>query len=196
MKFDAFTAGIDPGGLRTKKDIKLLICYILSNVNGFLTKEDLLTIIQENNLANYFEINDAFSELLENHNICENPKKKGTFTVTESGKMISTQLDSSLPISIRNKAISASINLLAKIKRESDNKVTIEKSENGYFVNFHISGGQMDLLFFRLFVPDILQANLVKNNFQESPELIYECMLALLTKNQDLVKSTLKNIKK
>ena len=195
MKFDAFTAGIDPGGLRSKKDIKLLICYILSNVNGFLTKDDLLTIMQENNLANYFEINDAFSELLENNNICENQKKKNTFTVTESGKMISTQLDSSLPISIRNKAISASINLLAKIKRESDNKVTIEKSDNGYFVNFNISGGEMDLLSFKLFVPDILQANLVKDNFQESPELVYECMLALLTKNQDLIKTTLKNIK-
>ena len=30
MKFDAFSAGITPGGLRSKNDIKLLICYILS----------------------------------------------------------------------------------------------------------------------------------------------------------------------
>ena len=128
MEYDAFSAGISPGGLRSKKDIKLLICYILSNVREALTKEDVLTIIQENNLANYFEINNAFSDLIENKNIYELPDNKNTYTVTESGKMISTQLNSYLPLSIRDKAISASINLLAKIKRESDNNVTIEKS--------------------------------------------------------------------
>lgn len=195
MEYDAFSAGISPGGLRSKKDIKLLICYILSNVNKALTKEDILTIIQENNLANYFEINNAFSDLIENNNICESSENKNTYTVTESGKMISTQLNSYLPLSIRDKAISASINLLAKIKRESDNKVTIDKCSNGYLVKFNISGGEMDLMSFTLFVPDKLQADLVKKNFQESPEKVYECMLALLTKNDDLIKETLKKLK-
>lgn len=196
MKYDAFSAGISPGGLRSRQEIKLLICYILSNVTGDLTKEDILTVIQENNLANYFEISNAFAELLEDKNICEKPDKKNVYTVTDSGKMISTQLDSALPITIRTKAISAAINLLAKIKREADNQVTIEKNENGYFVNFNISGGQVDLMTFKLFVPDKLQAELVKTNFQESPERVYECMLALLTKNDDLIKSTLDTIKK
>lgn len=195
MKSDAFSAGVTLGGLRSKKDIKLLICYILSNINGALTKEDILTIMQEHNLANYFEINNAISELLEDKNICENPDNKDTYIATETGKMISEQLDTSLPLSVRDKAISASINLLAKIKRESDNKVSIEQKGNGCFVHFNISGGEMDLMSFTLFVPDILQANLVKSNFQESPEKVYECMLALLTKNDDLIKSTLKNIK-
>lgn len=194
MKFDAFSAGVNPGGLRSKNDIKLLICYILASIKDPLSKEDIISILQNNNLANYFEASDSFSDLLENKNIMVSPTKPNFYTVTESGKLIATHLDSSLPISIREKALCAAINLMAKIKRETENTVNITKNKNGYSVKCNISGGEMDLLSFNLYVPDKLQAELVKENFQKKPGLIYECLLALLTKDKDLAKSAMKNI--
>lgn len=195
MGFDVLTAGVEPGGLRSKNDIKLLICYILSNIKCSLSKEDVVSIMQENNFANYFEANSAFSELIENENICIDPENPLLYKVTEIGKLVSAQLDTALPISIREKALCTTINLLAKLKRETENKVTITENVDGYFVNCNISGGDVDLLSFSLYVPDHLQADLVKHNFQERPEIIYECMLALLTKNNDLISSTLNNLK-
>ena len=39
MDFDAFTGGIAPGGLRSKSDIRILICYILKSVQAPLSGE-------------------------------------------------------------------------------------------------------------------------------------------------------------
>ncbi|MDQ5983669.1 MAG: hypothetical protein RUMPE_00693 [Eubacteriales bacterium SKADARSKE-1] len=194
MEFDVLTAGIEPGGLRSKNDIKLLICYILSNIKCSLSKEDVVSILQENNFANYFEANSAFSELIENENICKDPENSSLYKVTEIGRLVSAQLDTALPISIREKALCATINLLAKLKRETENKVTVTENADGYYVNCNISGGNIDLLSISLYVPDCLQADLVKHNFQERPELIYECTLALLTKDNDLINNILKSL--
>ena len=39
--FDAFTGGVEPGGLRSQSDIRLLICYMLASVQEPLSKEDI-----------------------------------------------------------------------------------------------------------------------------------------------------------
>ena len=33
MEFDAFSGGIEPGGLRNKGDIGILLCYMLDYLN-------------------------------------------------------------------------------------------------------------------------------------------------------------------
>lgn len=186
MDFDALTAGIEPGGLRTKSEIKLLICYMLTSAKTSLVKADIINIIQDNGLANYFEITDAFADLLENGNIaCEN-EKEDRFVITATGTMISSQLDISLPISVRERALSATINLLAKIKREQENRVRIQQTEQGYMVSCSVSGGDMDLMSLSLYVPDMLQAKMVKKNFHKDPARVYRCLLALVTGNSDL----------
>ena len=65
MEFDALTGGVEPGGLRNKSDIRLLICYLLSSIDAPLSKQDIVQIMQENGLANYFEVMDSLSEMVE-----------------------------------------------------------------------------------------------------------------------------------
>ena len=194
MQYDAFTGGINPGGLRSTTDIKLLICYILSSIKPGLSQNDMVSILVENELANYFESASAFNDLITNKNLYPVPDNPSLYTVTGTGRMIAGQLVATLPASVREKALSAAINLLAKIQREKENKVTIDKETNGYKVTFHISGGEIDLLCFSLYVPDLLQANLVKENFQNDPNKFYECTLALLTQNNDIVENALKTL--
>lgn len=195
MKFDAFTAGVNLGGLRSKNDIKLLICYMLTSVGEPLSKDEVVSVLQENGLANYFEINDAFSALIGSNNIAPAADADSKYVITESGKLIATQLDTALPITIREKTLAAAIDLLAKVKRETENTVTIEEKTNECYVSCTVSGGDgRDLLNITLFVPDFKQASLVKRNFQKDPNLVYSCMLALLTKNFDLVKTALESI--
>ena len=191
MEFDALTAGVKPGGLRSKQDIKLLICYLLSSIPQGLSKTDLINVLQDNNLANYFEVASAFDELLKQGNLTEAQEEETFYTVTASGKMIAQELDVSLPISIREQVLSAALSLMAQQKRERENTVTITKIENGCQVECPISGGEMDLMSFTLYVPDMMQAKLVKRNFQKDPQLIYSCMLAALTRNQDMVRELL-----
>lgn len=192
MEFDAFSAGVQPGGLRSKNQIRILICYLLSSVGAPLSKEDIVNIMQENSLANYFEVTDALSELIEKGNIITMPDNPKLCTASETARSIAKQLDNMLPLSVRERAVAAAINLLAKAKRERENKVDIIKTDCGYNVECHISGGEMDLLAFSLYVPDLFQARMVKDNFHREPENVYRVMLALLTGNTDLVSDLLK----
>ena len=75
MEFDAFDEGIELGGLRNRDEIRLLICYILRAVDAPISKQNLNDSMLQDGLANYFEINQAISELLKNG---IQPFRKGT----------------------------------------------------------------------------------------------------------------------
>lgn len=195
MRFDAFTGGIEPGGLRSKSEIRILICYLLSSVGSPLTKDDIVSIISNYGLANYFEVTDAISDMLSKELIVSSGENNGIqyISINDTGRMVAKQLDTALPPSVRDKAVKAAINLLAKAKREKENKVEINSTTAGYNVVCHISGGINDLMCFSLSVPDMRQAKTVKENFQESPETIYRVLLALVTGDTDVAADIIKN---
>ena len=192
MGFDAFTGGIEPGGLRRQSDIRLLICYLLASIGAPLSKSDIVTILQENGLANYFEAADALSELLAKGNADTVPGQPNFCTANDLTREIAESLDSTLPPAVRNRAVDAALNLLARAQRESQNKVEIHKSGDGYQVICHISGGDTDLMSFTLFVPDQYQARMVKRNFHRDPQFVYQVLLSLVTGNRDILNDLLK----
>ncbi len=195
MKSNVFTGGVNLLGLKSKNDIKLLICYLLASIDVPLSKEDIITILQDNELANYFEINDAISDLLDNNNITYLQDDLTKYLINNSGREIADNLSSSLPISIREKALVATMKLMAKVKRETENTVDIISDKSGFYVECHISGGKnFDLLSFKIFVADKRQAELVKNNFQKNPNFIYQCMMALVSEDTELINDALKSL--
>lgn len=50
----------------------------------------------------------------------------------------------------------------------------------------------MDLMSFTLHVPDQFQAQMVKEQFHNSPETVYRMLLALVTGNRDVASEILK----
>lgn len=190
MKYDTFLAGVDPGGLRSKQEIKILICYILSNASQALKKADVISLIQENGIANYFELSEAISELLSSKNVeCGNDEE--ILMLTRSGKMISEQLQDLLPRSIKDKSLKAVDKLIRRRKIEKENEVSIVKNDYGYNVIFKVSGGEFDLMSMTLHVPDMKQAKLFKEGFYSDPSYIYRGILAMLTKNKDAIQELL-----
>lgn len=186
MAFDAFTAGIEPGGLRTKNEIRILICYLLNSVGAPLAKDDIISIMQTSGLANYFEVADAVAEMFEKGILRRSGGSPDLLELNDSGKIVAKQLDTSLPPSVRDKAVGAAIRLLAEARRERENRVEFVKVDQGYHVVCHISGGEMDLMKIALYVPDLYQANMVKENFHRSPETVYRTLLALMTGRNDM----------
>ena len=189
MEFDAFTGGIAPGGLRSKSDIRILICYILKSVHAPLSGEDIINILQEKALANYFEANDALSALEALGNIRR--EEDGTYVLEPQGESVADSLDVLLPLSVRDKAVSAAMAMLANAKVERENLVTTQRLENGYNVTCHISGGDMELMKLSVYVPDLYQARIVKKNFHRDPQRVYNLLLAALTGDDELTKDIL-----
>ena len=190
MKQDAFSAGVEPGGLWHKNDIRILLCYILASVNAPLSRQDLTRIIQEKGLANYFEVEDALASLLTQGNIAQD--QEGRCTVTPAGRDIADSLDATLPLSVRDKALEAAFTLLAQAKAQRENRVDLTKTKRGYQITCHISDGEMDLMAISLYVPDKAQAKMVRERFYRDPEGVYKLVLASLTGDPGLAREYLR----
>lgn len=179
MERDAFTGGVEPGGLWNKNDIRILLCYVLASVGAPLSRESIGEIIQGKALANYFEVGDALDSLVKQGNAAVD--EAGLFSVTDSGREIAANLDATLPLSVRDKALEAALRLTAEQKARRENQVELLKAENGYQVCCHVSGGETELMTISLYVPDKAQAELVERNFYRDPEGVYRLLLAALT---------------
>lgn len=196
MAFDTFDEGIEPGGMRSKTEIKTLICYLFFSVNDKMSKAIIIESIQKQGLANYFETSSAFDDLVENGNLikAESDSTEIVFTLSENGKMIADQLDTTLAYSVKEKAYACATKLLLQKKTERDNTVEIKKAKNGFFVNCKISDGNIDLFNFDMYAPNMEQAMLIKKNFYDNPMLIYKAMLAFLTKDKESVGEALEDL--
>ena len=192
MEFDAFTEGIEPGGLRNRSEIGILICYLLDYIDKPFPKDDLIEIFQENGLANYFETVNAISELIKHDNVAYTDDDKRCLSLTDNGKMISAQLNGTLSLTTRQKATTAASQLIQRRKVEQENPVTITREEGGgYQVNMKITDGIRDLMSLTVFVPDIREANAVKKNFHKNPERLYSITLAAVIGDKNMIRNAL-----
>lgn len=181
MEFDAFDAGIELGGLRTREDIKLLVCYLVKSVDG-LTKTVLNETMQESGLANYFEVNGALSELVKYGNITvEYTEDDEILCITENGKAAADTLETNLPKTVREKAINSAIRLMTLKRRQQENRIDVEKTEKGYFVTFTLADGEDELMKLTVFAADSMQVELLKQNFLNDPVKLYSNILSVLT---------------
>ncbi|MDR1628069.1 MAG: DUF4364 family protein [Oscillospiraceae bacterium] len=191
MKSNTFSAGVNPGGLRSIQEIKVLICYVLSNIGTKIKKSDLISTLQNGGISNYFETSEAFSDLESNNNLICVDSEKEMYTISESGKVISEQLSRSLPHIIKEKSIKVINTFISTLKSRNENTVKIEKNNRGYNVTCGISGDEdFNLMALTLYVPDLGQAAMVKENFHKNPGIIYRSVLAMLTQNEELLKES------
>ncbi len=162
---------ITPGKLTDITDIKILICYILFGVNSPMSKENIIQILCENELADYFDASTAIADLIDNHSLAQT--EDGMIRITGKGRNAASELEISLPLSVREKATAQAIKLLARSKTESENEVNIEKCDNGYYVNCKMTDGKDEMFNLRLYVSDDLQAQKVKEKFLDDPAQLY-----------------------
>lgn len=193
MAFDTFDEGINPGGIRSKNEIKILICYLFNSVKENLSKEIIIEAIQQQGLANYFETSSAFDSLVSNGNL-KSADSDALYSLTENGKMIAQQLETAISLTVREKAYDCATKLLAQKKTEKENCVEIEKLENGFNVVCKISGGDIELMSFKLYVPSMEQALMIRKNFYENPSSVYKVMLCLLSNDKESVGETLEEL--
>ena len=53
--YDAFSAGVETGGLINTTQIRALICYLIRNLDYPLSGEQIREVLQEQEIANYFD---------------------------------------------------------------------------------------------------------------------------------------------
>lgn len=179
--FDAFNEGIEPGGLRNKNEIKLLICYLLKTMDMSISRDRIGNIIQDQSIANYFETMDAISDLLTNGSITSDYiDDKEFLSITDLGRGACEVVEKDLPKTVREKAVKSALKLMTLEKNERDNDVKIEPSDDGYTISFTMKDKDTVLMELSMFVGDSEQADKLKANFIEDPARVYSTILASL----------------
>lgn len=178
MNFDAFTSGVTPDGLKTQDEIRILICYLLKSTNSLIDRGFLVEICFENGFANYFETNEAITSLINNNNVTAS--EDGFLTLTDAGMLIADTFYSKLPITVRERAMNASLKLIARRKTEQENEVTIEKNKLGYLITCKIIDQDTTLLNFSITAADEKQAKTIKSKFLDDPTGIYSAIVDLM----------------
>lgn len=178
--YDAFTEGVEPGGLRNRNEIKTLICYLISHLDTPITKDQLNNIICEEGLANYFELNQALSEVVENGNVTVTDSEDPELFITEIGKSNTATLEKDLPYTVRESAFNAAVRLQTRLRREREHRIEITRLESGCNITLTVLDVNDELMSVTLFVADYEQALSVKEKFLSDPVKVYSDIVALL----------------
>ncbi|MBQ8182550.1 MAG: DUF4364 family protein [Clostridia bacterium] len=174
VKFDAFAGGIEIGGLRNMLEIKILICYILKSVKVPMKRNQICDALQKTGLVNYFDANSAIDELLANGTVCEEIYlEEPHLTVTTVGGNSALALENTLLPGVRDRAVKAALNIVARARSERENKVIITKKEDSCDITFNIDSNGETLLSLTLNVADVLQAEQLKDGFLNDPGALY-----------------------
>ncbi len=180
--FDAFTEGVALGGLRTKNEIRVLLCYLLGNISSEISKSGLNEIIQSLQLINFFETNSALASLTEAGLVTVSSHDGDEYySLTEAGREYAGRLDTDLPINVRETVVRAAVGMVAREKMRGTTDVEIKKLDRGYHVIMTVSDKGEVMLQTVLYAADILQAEAVGESFLRAPEKLYAGIIDNLT---------------
>ena len=193
MQNNAFTAGIEPGGLTNDYEIKILVCYILEKIKRHMSFSDINYILQSEGLANYFEYAEAISELLSSGHIVDVSQGEGEqrFRLTDLGSKTARTFEKNIPLSVREKSMRAAEEYYLRQRIEKENQVKIEKVSDGYRLSLCISDIGSDLLNLSLFVPTENECEQIKKRFLCDPTIFYRGIIALVTGDEHTVHTIL-----
>lgn len=176
---DFFLDSVSPNNLNNKKEIRILICYILNKINIPVKKSDVILALQSKGIANYFDLSEAFFELISDKILIESKDFLDKFTITDQGKLMAQELEKSIPKTIRDESVQAVKLYLEQIRNENENNVIIKQNNYGFSVICSISDGDFNMLKLELYAPDINTANNIKNKFYKNPSEIYNKILCI-----------------
>lgn len=181
MKSDVVIPGIGIGGMTEKYDIKILICYLLDAVQTPLSRDQLNAVFQDGQVVNYFAFCDTLTELLKSGHLRQELRDgREVLLLNPLGVETARRLDRSLPKSLRDNVLTSALQLIARLRIERDNDVSIRPVHNGYMVDCRTHDGDFDIMRLSLYAPDRAQADTIRLRFLHDPSYIYQRLIELL----------------
>ncbi len=163
-------------------EIKILVCYVLTNVKEPMTRKQLCDCLQNMEIVNFFDLNEAIDDLIKHGMINEEDYlcEKYLF-ITDSGKNNAKTLETDLSKTMRERSVNAALKMVSRAKAERETKVNIRKTETGYYVTFIIEGFGENLLELTLFAADIFQAEQLRDGFLSDAPGVYSMIIDKIT---------------
>lgn len=182
MENDALSAGVQHGGLFNTADIKILICYVLNVIDEPIPANSLVNLFHANGIANGFEVSDAIYSLEKNGQIECFDKKEDTYVITPSGRDIARELNSTLSVTVKNRAYDATLKMLTQYKNAKDTSFLLTRENGKSYLSCSAIDGGAPFITVKMLLPDEAQAEHIKENFLKNPSDIFSKIIEMLTK--------------
>lgn len=189
FKLDAFPVDDNDSGIRSTEKIRIIICYVLKNVDSPLTRDNMQSALYDNGIANYFEISQAIDNLLD---VGAVEIADDILKINSKGEQIARDLNDELSLFIKNKAIRAAKLTAVYEKRKKENNISIVKlDDKKYRLDITLLSGLADsnctdeLMKVSVYVTDSLQAETMKTTFLNNPVRLYEKVIEALTEDSE-----------
>ena len=182
MEPDAVSAGVSPGGLFNSAEIKILICYILSNIDDPVPGQELANVLHYEGIANCFEVNEAIASLVKSGQLAPVDPQDDTYSITESGRDVAETLKTSLPYTVKEKGYLAALKMVSRFKNAKDTEITISKEDEKTYITCSALDGDKAFMTVKLLVADENQAMCIKERFLNDSSDIFSGIIDLLTK--------------
>ncbi len=166
------------GFIHEKLDIKILILFILRRLPGVVEPETLLELCQCDGGIGYFDYSDCLSELVDSGHI---EKHEDGYSITEKGARNADAVESSLPYSVRNKALKLLSPVEERLRRAAMISAKHENTDGGCLVKLAMSDGVGEVINLKFLCADEAQAKTIEKNFRKDAEGYYQRIVALLT---------------
>lgn len=183
MDTNAFTAGIEHGGLTTSAEVRMLICWLLDCVKQPVQMSVLNRALQLDGLVNYFELAHGVADLLSTGHIVETMHDSGhepPLALTDLGRRTARTFEKKIPLNVREKSLPALREILRLEKNERENSVKIEKQETGWRLSLQIADVKSDLLTLSLYVPTEDMCISMRDRFLSDPARLYTTVVDYL----------------
>lgn len=170
-----------------KLSVKLIALFIINSFGMPAPHSSIVDIIMLNPFVNYFDMEQCLSELTETGYVTFYIEDNTRFyNITTSGKETLTYFSARLPLTVRERLVSA-VKLKEKEIRKSlgiDAHYEIV-NEIEYKVNLSITEGTTELFGLSISVGDKKTALKMCNSFKKDPQFFYSEVLSLLLKEKD-----------
>ena len=170
------------GFIHEKLDIKILILFILRRLPGVVDPETLGELCQCDGGIGYFDYSDCLSELVETGHIEEHEEG---YSITEKGARNADAVESSLPYSVRSKALKLIAPVEERMRRAAMITAKYHSDQGGVTVELAMSDGVGEVIHLSFLCAGEEQAKQIQKNFRRDAEGYYQKIVALLSENNN-----------
>lgn len=169
------------GFIREKLEVKFLILFVLASFEKEASFDDVLASTLVDGAITYFDISDAFYELVDSGHIEHSGE---LYKITQKGRDIIKSAESRLPASVRREAQRAVLRAVSSnIRNSMIICETKEISQNHHVTLLKMNDERGEIVKIELMVLNRQQAEMLENNFKSNAERIYNEVLKALMKD-------------
>lgn len=173
--------GVMPGGLYEREQIKVLICYLINETDYPASSELLCGVLQKCGVANYFDSTISFSELVTNGQLIPEKENSKLYKLSESGKFIVHNLADEVPVVVRDETLKSYKLLLNRYDVQQENTANVQIVNSRAYVECTVNDGDDMLMKLNVYMPNVEQAEVVKNVFYNNTDVVYQAIVAIMT---------------